>query len=73
MTDIMTRSNVHQERVAHLLKPYPGQWVTLSSDKTLVLGVSKRMETALARASQKGEPRPFLIKVPDAATAAFFY
>lgn len=69
----MTRTNIHQERVAHLIKPYPGQWVTLSSDKTHVLGASRRMETALSKASQKGEPRPLLIKVPDSATAAFFY
>jgi hypothetical protein len=59
--------------VTGLIRPHAGKWVTLSSDKTRVLGVSKRMETALSQAQKKGEPRPLLIKVPDATTAAFFY
>ena len=61
------------KNITGLIRPYAGKWVTLSSDKTRVLGVSNRMESALNQAQKKGEPRPLLIKVPDATTAAFFY
>ena len=61
------------ESVADLVKTYSGQWVTLSKDKSKVLGVSKRMEKALQEAKNQGEPHPLLIKVPDASTAAFLY
>ena len=61
------------ESVADLIKPYSGQWVTLSKDKTEILGVSHKMEKALQQAKSKGEDRPLLIKVPDASTAAFLY
>ena len=61
------------ESVADLIKTYSGQWVTLSKDKTRVLGASKKMERALKEAQDHGENHPLLIKVPDASTAAFLY
>ena len=62
-----------QKKVAELLKSYAGKWVTLSADKTQVLGVSRKVETALSLAHQKGESHPHLIKAPDASTAAYIF
>ena len=59
--------------VGRLIEPFPGQWVTLSSDKKKVVSHSRLMETALNQAYQKGVARPFLIKSPDANTTAFIY
>ena len=61
------------ENVGRLIEPFAGEWVTLSSDKKKVVGHSKKMETALDQAYQKGIKHPFLIKAPDASTAAFIY
>ena len=61
------------ESVADLIKTYSGQWVTLSKDKSRVLGASRNMEKALREAQNQGENSPLLIKVPDASTAAFLY
>jgi len=69
----MNRIRKEQHRTARLIKPHAGKWVTLSADKQRVLGVSIRMETALARAQAQGEKHPHLIKAPDATTAAFIY
>ena len=63
----------YEDNVAQIIKPYSGEWVTLSSDKKQVLGHSKKMETALSQAEKKGEGRPFLIKAPDSNTTAFIY
>ena len=65
-------SNPH-EKIGYLIKPYPGQWVTLSSDKTEVLGHSRQMESALNQAYKNGESQPYLIKSPDGSTAAYIY
>lgn len=59
-----------EEHVAMMIKPYSGQWVTLSSDKSKVLGHSKKMESALSQAYQKGETTPFLLKSPDSNASA---
>ncbi len=56
-----------------LIEPFSGKWVTLTPDKKTVLSVSRNMKTALSQAHDKGEPQPFLIKSPDAHTAAVFY
>ncbi len=69
----MHKTQIDSESVADLIKPYAGRWVTLSADRATILGVSKKMEEALEQAQKKGEPRPLLIKVPDASTAAFMY
>ena len=69
----MTRTQIIQHRVARIIKPFPGKWVTLSEDKTKVLGVSRSVESALTQAEKKGETHPHLIKVPDATTAAYIY
>lgn len=58
-------------RTAKLLSAYPGKWVTLSQDKTEVLGVSSRMESALAQAHKKGEAVPHLVKVTDLPIGSF--
>ena len=70
---IMRQDVKKQREVAELIKPYSGQWVTVSSDKKTVLGFSPKMEVALNQAHRKGEGHPLLIKAPDANTAAFFY
>ena len=62
-----------QKKVAGLLKSYAGKWVTLSADKTKVLGVSGKIETALSLAHQKGESHPHLIKAPDALPAVYIF
>lgn len=59
--------------MAELIKPHPGKWVTLSADKTKVLGVSSKVESALDQAARKGESHPHLVKAPDAATAAYIF
>lgn len=59
--------------VGQLIEPFPGQWVTLSSDKKKVVGHSKRMQTALNQAYNKGVENSFLIKSPDGNIAAFIY
>ncbi|MDO8674987.1 MAG: hypothetical protein Q7K71_02560 [Candidatus Omnitrophota bacterium] len=59
--------------LAKLIEPFAGQWVTLTADEKTVLGVSKNMRTAITQARKKGEQQPFLIKSPDAYTAAVFY
>ena len=59
--------------IGRLIEPFPGQWVTLNSDKNKVIGHSKKMEAALNQAYQKGVKHPFLIKSPDGSTAAFIY
>lgn len=69
----MNRIRKEQHRTARLIEPYAGKWVTLSADKKRVLGVSTRMETALAQAKDKGEKHPHLIKAPDATTAAYIF
>ena len=62
-----------QQRVARLLKPHAGKWVTLSADKTQVLGVSTKVETALSKAHKSGASHPHLIKAPDAFTSAYIF
>ena len=62
-----------QNSFVKLISPHAGKWVTMSSDKTKILGVSNRMQTALKQAKEKGEPHPLLIKAPDSNTSAFFY
>ena len=69
----MNKAQAIAESVAELIKPYSGKRVTLSADKTKVLGASSRMETVLEQAKKLGEDRPLLVKVPDASTAAFLY
>ena len=59
--------------LAKLIEPFAGQWVALTADEQTVLGVSRNMRSALTQAKKKGEPQPFLIKSPDAYTAAVFY
>ena len=59
--------------LAQLIEPFAGQWVALTSDKRIVLGVSRNMRSAVDQAQKKGAPQPFLIKSPDAYTAAVFY
>jgi len=61
------------KNVGRLIEPFPGEWVTLSSDKDAVVGHSQKMETALNQAYKKGVKHPFLIKSPDGSTAAFIY
>ena len=58
----MTKMN-RIKSIAGLIRPYVGKWVTISSDKTRVMGVSNRMESALSQAHKKGECRPLLLKV----------
>jgi hypothetical protein len=69
----MTKTFKPEESVAGLIKPHAGKWVTLSADKKTILGSSVRMETALSQAHKRGEPRPYLIKVPDSSIAAYIY
>lgn len=64
------------KHVGRLIEPFPGEWVTLSSERDevkKVVGHSKRMETALEQAHKKGVKNPLLIKSPDGSTAAFIY
>jgi len=63
----------HIKSLAKLIEPFSGKWVILSPDKQIILGVSKNMRNAISQAKEKGEPQPFLIKSPDAYTAAVFY
>ena len=69
----MNKSNMKTESVADLIKSYSGKWVTLSADKSRVLGVSTKVETALSQAKKKGERHPHLIKAPDALTAGYIF
>ena len=69
----MTKLQFIQNKVAELIKPFPGKWVTLSKDKTKVLGVAHSLDLALSKAHKKGEAYPHLIKVPDGTTAAYIY
>ena len=69
----MIQDRKQQEKVAQLIKPHAGKWVTLSADKNRVLSVSSKVETALRQAERKGEPHPHLIKAPDATTAAYIF
>ncbi|MBI4309119.1 MAG: hypothetical protein HY591_02185 [Candidatus Omnitrophica bacterium] len=62
-----------QKKLAQLIEPFSGKWVALTPDEKTVLGVSKNMKKAINQAHEKGEPQPFLIKSPDAYTAAVFY
>ncbi len=70
---LMTIAEIQRKdaRTAKLLSAYPGKWVTLSQDKTKVLGVSSRMESALAQAHKKGEAVPHLVKVTDLPIGSF--
>ncbi len=56
--------------LAELLRPYPGEWVTLSHDEKKVIGHGASLEEALQQAMEHGEERPILIKAPD-KNAAF--
>ena len=67
------KTHQKQQKVAELMRSHAGKWVTLSADKTRVLGVSTKIETALSQAQKKGEARPHLIKAPDASTAAYIF
>ena len=69
----MIRTSKEKKYFVNLISPYAGKWVTMSSDKMKVLGVSNRMATALRQAQEKGEPHPLLIKAPDSSTSAFVY
>jgi len=62
----------YKQTLAKLIAPFAGQWVTLTPDKKIVLGVSRNMRGALVQVQKKGERQPFLIKSPDAYTAAVF-
>ena len=64
-----TKSPIH---LAKLLKPYAGQWVTLSKDEKIILGVGDTIDIALEQAKEKGEFHPLLIKAPDSSAGAFF-
>ena len=61
------------EKVGRLIVQFPGEWVTLSTDKQEIVGHSRKMEAALRQAHQKGVKYPFLIKSPDADTAALIF
>ena len=60
-------------RLAKLLAPYKGKWVTLTQDEKRVLGSGHTIDEALKAAEKKGELMPFLIKVPDESTAILLY
>ena len=62
-----------KNKLGQLIEPFSGKWVTLTPDKKTVLGVSRNMKRALSEANEKGELHPFLIKSPDAYSAAVFY
>ena len=63
----------NRKTLAKLIEPFAGQWVALTTDEKNIVGVSRNLRTALNQAKKKGEPRPFIIKSPDAYTAAVFY
>ena len=69
----MNKAQIIQNRITNLIKPFAGKWVTLSKDKTRILGVSRSVDSALTQAQKEGEAHPHLIKVPDATTAAYIY
>ncbi len=69
----MKKKFIPEKDMADVILPFAGQWVTLSSDKTKVLGHSKKMETALNQAYKKGESTPHLIKSPDSSTSVFIF
>jgi hypothetical protein len=60
-------------RLAKLLAPYKGKWVTMTQDEKRVLGFGDTIDEALKAAEEKGELMPFLIKVPDESTSALLY
>lgn len=60
-------------RLAKLLEPYRGKWVTLTKDEKTVLGAGNTIDEALKAAEEKGELLPLLIKVPDESTSTFLY
>jgi hypothetical protein len=51
-----------------VLKDVPqGEWVALSKNQTEIVASGKTLEAALAAAREKGEPMPFVMKVPPAS------
>jgi len=60
-------------RLAKLLAPYKGKWVTLTQDEKKVLGSGKTIDEALKAAEKKGELMPVLVKVPDETTSTILY
>lgn len=65
-----TKEPIH---LAKLLAPYKGKWVTMTKDEKRILGSGVTIDEALKAAEEKGEPMPFLIKVPDESTSALLY
>ena len=59
--------------VNRLIKPFPGQWVALSHDDTHVVSVGRNFQMVLNTAHKKGEPRPHIVKSPDASWAALVF
>ena len=63
----------HARSLAKLIEPFSGRWVALTADEKTVLSVSSSIKKAVDQAKKKGERQPFLIKSPNAYTAAVFY
>lgn len=66
----------HQETkksIAQLIKPFPGQWVALSTNDSYVISVAKSAHAAFNEAKKKGENCPHLVKSQDSSTVAFIY
>ena len=43
----------------------PGSWAAISSDQERVVGTGPTIDEALAAARERGEDKPFLVRVPS--------
>jgi len=63
---------VQDKDFAKLLADIPrGMWVALSHDEQKVISYDIRLEEAIKKARNLGEPDPVVIRVPDTSAALF--
>ena len=65
----MSNTRLIPTDLSKLLKPFAGEWVTLSRDESHVVGHGGTIDEAINQAHKKGEKHPVLIKSPDSNTA----
>lgn len=61
----MVEQTFRPRDLTKLLKPYPGEWIALSSDGQRVAGHGPTPEEALKQARKKRERNPVLMGAPE--------
>ena len=47
----------------------PGAWVAISSDQARVVAYAPRLDEAIEKAREEGEPEPIMVRVPESQSA----